>query len=199
MSDREMPADVDRQSRCRLPLVRREDLDPETQEAFDYITGPNARTKIGLMGPPGIRMHSPRLIAHSQGMNYYLRWDAGFSGAHRELAILVAAREMDSQFERVAHEAYALDEGLAPAIIDLVKTGGATEGLDEAEAVIIDCGRQLFREKRLSSENYARALALFDTRQLVDLITLMSQYAATAMLLAAFDMQLPPGKEPPLA
>ena len=123
---------MDPQSRCRLPLVRREDLDAETQEAFDYITGPTARTKIGLMGPSGIRMHSPSLIAHSQGMNYYLRWDAGFSGTHRELAILVAAREMDSQFEWIAHEVYALDEGLAPEIIDRVKNGGSTEGLEEA-------------------------------------------------------------------
>ena len=62
--------------------------------------------------------------------------------------------------------------------------------------MVIDCGRQLFREKRLSPENYARAEALFGIRKLVDLISLMSQYAATALLLAAFDMQLPPGREP---
>ncbi len=196
MPDPDLPPDVDPGSRCRLALIRREDLDAEAQKAFDQVTDPHARSRIGLNGPQGIRLHSPRLIGPTQELNSYLRWEAGLSGAWRELAILVAAREMDSQFEWTAHEPIAVEEGLAPEIIDIVRHGRDSEGLSEEPAVIIELGRQLFREKRLSPENYARAQALFGIRKLVDLITLMSQYAATALLLTAFDMQLPPGKQP---
>jgi 4-carboxymuconolactone decarboxylase len=45
---------------------------------------------------------------------------------------------------------------------------------------------------------YAGALAEFGRRKLVDLVALMGNYAATAALLTAFDMQLDPGAEPGL-
>ena len=38
----------------------------------------------------------------------------------RELAILTTAREMDSQFEWVAHEPEALKEGVEQSVIDVV-------------------------------------------------------------------------------
>jgi alkylhydroperoxidase family enzyme len=37
-------------------------------------------------------------------LNRYLRYDAGLGGRVRELAILITARELDSQFEWAAHE-----------------------------------------------------------------------------------------------
>jgi 4-carboxymuconolactone decarboxylase len=40
---------------------------------------------------------------------------------------------------------------------------------------------------------------LFGRRELVDLVALMGNYAATAALLTAFDMQLDPDVTPPLA
>jgi len=39
----------------------------------------------------------------------------------------------------------------------------------------------------------------FGRRALVDLVALMGNYAATAALLTAFDMQLDPDQTPPLA
>jgi hypothetical protein len=41
-------------------------------------------------------------------------------------------------------------------------------------------------------------LRQFVRRALVDLVALMGNYAATAVLLTAFDMQLDPGQPPPL-
>ena len=41
----------------------------------------------------------------------------------------------------------------------------------------------------------AEALRLFGKRGLVDLVSLMTSYSATAALLNAFDMQLPEGQE----
>jgi 4-carboxymuconolactone decarboxylase len=41
----------------------------------------------------------------------------------------------------------------------------------------------------VSAATYARALRRFGRRRLVDLVALMGNYAATAALLTAFDMQ----------
>jgi 4-carboxymuconolactone decarboxylase len=197
MTQRHVPSDIDPESGFRLPLPRREDLDDGSRKIYDALVEPNSRSLVGLRGPGGIRLHSPRLAEVSSPVNRYLRWEAGFSGRVRELAILVTAREHDSQFEWVAHEDEALREGVPRAVVDIVKHRRPVEGLAETDAVIIQLGRELFGRRRVSSETFARALAVFGRRGLVDLVSLMGQYAATAALLCAFDIQLHPGREAP--
>ena len=50
-------------------------------------------------------------------MNRILRNDVPLEPRLRELAILVTAREFDSQFEWTAHEPVALKEGLDPKVL----------------------------------------------------------------------------------
>jgi 4-carboxymuconolactone decarboxylase len=103
---------------------------------------------------------------------------------------------MDSQFEWYAHEPEALREGVAPAVIDVIKHRKSTAGLDETEATVIELGRQLFRDHKVTPQLFAKAKSLFGPHKLVDLVLLMGNYAGTAALLAAFDMQLPAGQKP---
>ena len=84
----------------------------------------------------------------------------------------------------------AFPPGLAPEAIDVVKHRKPTDGLDATDALIIDFGRQLFREKKVDAALFARALEVFGAGRLVDLVSLMGTYAGTALLLAAFDVQL---------
>jgi 4-carboxymuconolactone decarboxylase len=192
------PDDIDPQSQCRLPLPRRDELDAEGQRIYDSLADPQGGSLRGLRGPGGIHLHSPQLARHTRPLNRYLRQEAGLGGRLRELAILVTARELDSQFEWAAHEAEARREGLAPAIIETIRRRRDTGGLDEADAVVIELGREIFTARKVSAATFARALAQFGRRKLVDLVALMGNYAATAALLTAFDMQLDPDQEPPL-
>ena len=64
--------------------------------------------------------------------------------------------------------------------------------------MVIELGREIFTARRVGSATFARALALFGRRKLVDLVALMGNYAATAALLTAFDMQLDPDQPLPL-
>jgi 4-carboxymuconolactone decarboxylase len=194
MTKRELPKDVYEDSRNRLPLPKRESLDEAGKKVFDHHTDPKGGSIAGLQGPGGIKLHSPKLAAAGAPATRYLRREAGFSGPLRELIILIAAREMNSKFEWAAHEPEALKEGLAQNIIDVVKHKKPTDGLPETEATVITFGRQLFRDKRVEPAVFAKALKLFGERQLVDTVALMGNYASTALLLAAFDMQLPDGE-----
>jgi 4-carboxymuconolactone decarboxylase len=197
MSAKNYPKDVDPESGFRLPLPKRDELDEAGKKLYDSIADPKGRSLVGLRGPGGIRLHSPKLSEVSSPTNRYLRWEAGFSGRVRELAILVTAREHDSAFEWVAHEDEALREGLPKEIVEVVKHRRPAAGLPETDAVIIEFGRELFGKRRVAPETFARALKIFGRRGLVDLVSLMGQYAATAALLTAFDIQLHPGREAP--
>ena len=107
----QIPEDIYPESGFRLPLPKRDDLDEYGRKVYDKIIGPEGHTLVGLRGPSGIRLHSPKLADYAYKINQYLRFQSGFSGQVRELAILVTAREMDSQFEWAAHEPVALKEG----------------------------------------------------------------------------------------
>ncbi len=190
------PADIDPRSGCRLPLPIRDELDPARQAIYDRLADPSGGTLRGLRGPGGITLHSPGLSRHSRPLNHYLRYESGLGGRVRELAILVTARELDSQFEWAAHEDEALREGVAPEIVDIVKHRKDTGRIDPEAALIIALGREIFGRRRLSAETFALTLRHFGRRVLIDLVALMGNYAATAALLTAFDMQLDPDQEP---
>ncbi len=185
-----LPADIDPESRCRLPLVRRDALDDEGKKIFDMHTDPKGGTIRGLKGPGGINLHSPTLSHVSRPVGRYLRFEAPYSPRIRETAILIAARCADSKFEWAAHEPEALTVGVPPAVIDVIKHHKPTTDLDDTDQIIIELGREAFQKRRVSSETYARAIKRFGASTLVDLVSLMGNYAATAALLCVFDMQL---------
>ncbi len=91
--------------RCR----RREELKPPEAQSLthDRLADTIGEYLRGLRGPGGIQLHSPELSRVSRPLNHYLRFESGLGGRVRELAILVTARECDSQFEWAAHEAGA--------------------------------------------------------------------------------------------
>ena len=160
---------------------------------------PPAGPCAGSEAPGGIQLHSPELSRRSRPVNHYLRYEAGLGGRVRELAILTTARELGSQFEWAAHEPAALAEGISREIVDTIRYRRDARQLAEADAVVIDLGREIFAARKVSPATYAHALRLFGRRKLIDLVALMGNYAATAALLTAFDMQLDPDQPPPAA
>jgi len=189
-----MPSDIDPQSGFRLPLPKREELDEIGKAAYDRGSKPGT-TIMGLQGPAGIQLYTkgaPHLVA----LNQYLRFQAGITPRIREIAILTTAREMDSQFEWAAHEPEALSVGVPANVVETIKHRRATSGLDEADATVIELGRQIWRTHKVTSELFAKAKGLFGASMLIDIVLLMGNYAGTAALLAAVDMQLHKGTKP---
>jgi 4-carboxymuconolactone decarboxylase len=166
------PEDVDPQSGCRLPLPRREELDEAGQRTYDSLADPKGGTIRGLRGPGGILLHSPELSRYTRPLNRYLRHEAGLGGRVRELAILTTARELDSQFEWAAHEREAIAEGISQEIIDIIKHRRDTSVLNEADAIVIELGREIFGARKVASATFARSLRQFGRRALVDLVAL---------------------------
>ena len=189
-----MPSDIDPNSGFRLPLPKREDLDDVGKRAYDRAAMPG-KSLVGLRGPGGITLYSTKTVEARAQFSNHLRFDV-FPSDIREVAILAVAREMDSQFEWAAHEPEALKEGVPADVVDVIKRRLSTQGLDETYAAIIELGRQTFGDHKVTSECFARVKKLFAPTKLVELVMLMGNYAATAALLTAFDMQLPEGQKP---
>lgn len=194
MRDTGLPDDVYTESRCRLPPVERDRLPEGAKEIYDYLNDSAGGSLTGLQGPGGVRLHSPRLAELSRPVARYLRHETGLSPREREVAILVTARELDSRFEWQQHEGVARLEGVPAETIEAIKHDlPVRDGID---APIVETGRQLFREHRLDGRLFAQLRERYGEQRLIDLISIMGSYAATAVLLAAVDMRIPSHEEP---
>jgi hypothetical protein len=182
-----LPADIDPVTLSRLPPVTPADLDAEGQKLLaarpNFKAGP---------GPTHVTIYSPndRNLGIPMG-------NGSFVGARNfQLATLIAAREIDQQFEWTNHEPAGLRVGLEQSVIDVVKYNRDVAGLSEADATFITFGRALLREHRVSSELWADMVRLFGKQGTVTLMTIMGEYLKVGMMLNAVDQHLPEGREP---
>jgi 4-carboxymuconolactone decarboxylase len=191
-----LPKDVYPESRNRLPLPKREDMDDYGKAVFDDLTHASAPP----VEKPSVRLYDPKVAKPLAEAHRYIRFKAGLPDRVLEIATLVTARERDSQYEWTQWETYARDprdpRHIEPAIIDIIKYDKPAVGLGEKDTAIINLGRGMFGQENVSSATFAEVLRLFGRRGTVDLVELMTLSAATAVELTAFDQQLPEGLKP---
>ncbi len=176
------PADVDPQSRSRLPLL------PAPARQLRSTPSLYGRTLSPQGTGPG------QIRGHGAGRESL---EANVARPLLDLAILVTARAYDDQYTWTLTEPVAVENGLDPGVIDVIRDGGPVAGLEDKEAALIEFGRQLFGPHTVTPETYASALeAVGGSTNLVDLVDLMAQHVSDATLLIAFDQHLPAGMEP---
>ena len=184
------PKDIYPETGNRLPAVKRDALDDAGKKLYD------ARDVTDSYGPGTIRLYSLPVSEHMGEVNDYLRHKSGLDPRLVELAILVTAREFDSEYVWTAHEPQGVKAGLQPEVIAIVKYRKSPDGLAEKDAVIIQLGREVLEKHHASSEVAARALNLFGKQGLVNIVSLIGDYASTAILLNAFDQHVRPKDKP---
>jgi hypothetical protein len=186
-----LPPDVNPVTLTRLPQLTRADLDDEGQAIYDKIVGDGP---VPTTGPVSMSLYSPKVALAFSDLNGFLRYNGDLSPRHTEVAICVAAWEIEQQYEYSAHEPAALRYGAPQAVIDTIKFDREPVGLSPEETVIIKVGRQIMREHKLDSELYAEAVRLFGRKGLVELVTVMGDYVMVGMVLTAIDQHLPPNR-----
>ena len=179
-----LPDDVYPQSGNRLPVVERDRLEEHRKANYDELISPNTRTLAGIRGPGGLGLHGSEDLSQSN-----------VDKKTQELARLVVSREMDQDFEWTVHEPVALRFGLDPEIIDVIRYRKSLDGVAEREASIIQLGREIFQNHKVSPETFARAQKQLGNRDLIDLCYYMGNYTRTAILLHTVNAHLPYDRE----
>lgn len=178
-----------------LPFTHPDDVHPDSRSRLP-LRSPASRTSVAelygrMLSPSGI---GPGVIrSYGAGQETL---EARVGRRLMQLAVLVTARAHDSQYDWTLNEPRALEAGVEPELIDVVRHGRPLTGVGEKDAALIAFGRELFGDHNVGAETYARAERAFGVRDLVDLVGLMGAHAADAAVLAAFDQHLPEGVEP---
>ena len=189
-----LPADLDSQSRARLPYLKKSDMDAKGQKIFDTLPGAG---KDGMLrGPLAYAAYNPAVAQALHDLH-----DAAVTGGTldpytRELAILVACRETNYNLEWNGHEAAGLKAGLDAKLIDVVRDNRPLAGLNEKDAAVIRFGRQLFHDKKVDSATFAKAVELWGKRGAMDMVAVMTTYAVSGYFAIAVDEHAAEGKPP---
>jgi 4-carboxymuconolactone decarboxylase len=126
----------------------------------------------------------------------YLRTESALSPRVRALVPLITAREMHLPYEWSVREDAALKFGLEPGIIDVVRHNRPVNTPFGDDALIIDFGRQLFRNRHVDARTFAALVERQGRRGAFDAIMLLACTAMTGVLQRAIDQQPPPGFNP---
>jgi len=100
-----------------------------------------------------------------------------------EMVILITAREWTQQFEWTYHYRHATEAGLAREIADAIGEGRRPPKMAEDEIAAYEFAIELHNRRSVSDATYARALALFGERGVIDLTGICGYYSFLAMMM----------------
>ena len=141
----------------------------------------------------GIARHSPATAAGLDRIERYLLAESVLRGRLAALLTLVTAREMNLTYEWSVREDAARRSGLEPVVIDAIRSNGPVEGLSRLDALLIDFGRQLFRNRHVQSATFAALVDRLGRQGTFDAIMLLTYPAMAGVLERAVDQPPPPG------
>jgi 4-carboxymuconolactone decarboxylase len=185
-----LPADIDAQSRARLPYLTQAEVDEKAKPIYNIF-----KTKDGkLNGPLAFAAYNGGVGKALLDLHDEAVTRGTLDARTRELAIMVACRETNYNLEWNGHEASAIRAGVDAKLIELIRNNGALTGLDEKDATVIRFGRQLYRDKKVDSATFAKVVQFWGKRGAMDMVAVMNTYAVSGFFAAAVDEQPAEGK-----
>ena len=164
----------------RMPPMAEGDLNPEQKQAIaDIVAGPRG----SLVGPFIPLLRSPEFMNRLQRTGEYLRFNSAFETRLSELAILITARAWSQNFEWHHHRPIAEKAGLGKDVIAAISEGRRPNSMAMDEATIYDFLDELCRTRTVSDATYARTVAMFGEKGVIDLIGIHGYYSLLAMIL----------------
>ena len=83
-------------------------------------------------------------------------------------------------------------------MIDAIRHNRRLDFHDADEALIYDMTNEIVAERRLGDDHYARAVAALGEAAVVELVALIGFYIMVAVLLVAYQVELPDGIAEPM-
>jgi 4-carboxymuconolactone decarboxylase len=187
----EIPADGGR----RFKLLAEAEMTPRQRETYQgIVSGP----RKGALGPFNALLRSPDVADRVQRVGEYVRFQSVIPAALNEIAILIAGRAWNAQFEFWAHSRLGRAAGLGDELIDAIAQGRRPARMSDDERIVYDFCSELFRDKSVSDATFEAVVDRFGEQGVIDLIVAGGYYSTVSMILNVDRYPLPVGAEPPL-
>lgn len=182
---------------ARLDPIPMDQMTPEQRRLNDKIAG--SRGGGPAKGPFALWLRTPELADHANAFGTYLRHGTSVPQRLVELAVLIVARTYTAQYEWHAHAAHADRLGLSPELVEAIRTRKKPVIVEKEEKIVHAVTTELTVKRKLSAATYALAKEILGEQMLLDLVTIIGFYTMVAVVLVAFDVDIPDGGDKPLA
>ena len=177
----------------RLPPISADQMTAEQKKAVaDFKAARGAE----LSGPFYPLLRSPEVMTRARAMGDYLRYNSALPPRLSEFVILLTASQWAQQYEWAIHHPIALKEGVSAATATAIAEGRRPAQMTEDEEALYDFCIELQRTHLVSDATYARMLARFGERGVVDTVGIVGYYTMLAMALNTFRTPAPSGATP---
>lgn len=146
-----------------------------------------------LQGPALIHLFSPVISEAYSHVTAALHDDRRLPDRAFELVILTIAAHERDEFIWCAHARYGRDAGLTPDEIEAIRTGKPDVVTDPVEHAAYAVATALLRRRDLDDAEFEAASRSLDTRQLIEVSTLVGHYMKLAMQMRMFRVGAPEG------
>ena len=164
----------------RLGPVPQDQLTTEQRAAAEEF---RTQRGVGISGPFEPMLWSPEAMVRTASMGTYLRYKSVYPPHLSEFIILMAARSWTQQYEWSVYYPIALKAGVPKEIADAIAEGRRPARMSEEQEMLYDFTTELIQNKSVSDSTYARVLAKFGKKGVIDAVTITGYYTLLAMVL----------------
>jgi 4-carboxymuconolactone decarboxylase len=177
----------------RLPPIPAAQLTEAQRRGLDEFR--EAR-RAELSGPFVPLLRSPELLSRTRALGDYLRFRSALPPRLSEFTILLTARHWAQNYEWDVHAPIAREAGVTAETIAAILAGRRPPVLTDDEAAIYDFCDELQRTHAVTDATYARALARFGEKGVIDLVGIQGYYSLLAMVLNTARTPIAAGHQP---
>ena len=150
-------------------------------------------------GPWGLLLRNPQLCERGAAFGTMLRDATSVPKRLSELAIAMVARYWTAQFEWHAHAPQALRAGVAKEVIEAIRDRRRPLFEKKDEEAVYDYFTELLETRKVSEPTYKALVAQVSQEAAIEITAIAGFYAMVAMLIVAFEADLPEGVKPQLS
>jgi 4-carboxymuconolactone decarboxylase len=173
----------------RLEIIEPADMTAAQRELHERIAG----ARGAVRGPFNLWLYSPELCDKVEALGKFVRFDSSIPPQLRDLAILVTARHWDSSYMWHSYSKRAAEGGIANDVILAIAERRKPHFSRREDQAVYDYATELLHKHRVSEPTFRATVAAIGKVTIVELTALIGNYSMVAMVLNAFDVDMPAG------
>ena len=162
----------------RIPVLSRDEMDPEQQKVYDEALGTTGRAG---RGPSVGYAYSPGLWRVHNASSAHLL-DCSLTPAQVRIVSLMTARHWKAVYPWSAQAAIALAAGLDRAIIEAINGGEQPNFTNSADQTVHAVARELLATGSLGDDIFKAAESTLGYQRLADVVGVIGHFSTPAMM-----------------
>jgi alkylhydroperoxidase family enzyme len=176
----------------RIGPLPREQWDDAAREIFAYWEGDEARQNGSRSNTMMVFANHPALANDSHDHGRYFMLESTLSARQIKLIVLRVAHRYNSVYQWTHNSHGALQVGISEAEIEAVKEGPGAANWATEDRLLLEVVDATNAGGRFSDALWQDLSAVFDKRQIMDLIQAAGYFTTTAWMLIALEVEVEP-------